>query len=218
MNGAKIGSAAGPLPLTKPTSQYILAAMTTRDRIIDATASLMLDKGYAATTVDEIVASAGVAKGSVYHFFDSKEAVGIAALEAYFQRGTVLVTGGAFDAVDDPVERALALVDHVNAVSGDLWEHGCLAGSFAVELSAVSPAIRKIVDEWFTQFEMWLAGYLQAIADASSASDVPTGVELAAQLLAVIEGGIVVGRARSDSTRLSSAIREFRRYLVSLLD
>lgn len=192
--------------------------MTTRERITDAATSLMLDKGYAATTVDEIVAKAGVAKGSVYHFFDSKEAVGIAALETYFQRGTALVARGPFTAVDDPVERALALVDHVNAMSGPLWEHGCLAGSFAVELSAVSPAIQDVINRWFKQLEMWLAGYLQAIADAAGASDVPTGAELAAQLLAVIEGGIVMGRARGDSTRLSAAISEFRRYLDSLLD
>jgi len=191
---------------------------TTRERIIDAAASLMLDRGYAGTTVDEIVAGAGVAKGSVYHFFDSKESVGLAALQAYFERGKVVVMAGPFDAVEDPVQRALALVDHVRAVSGQLWEHGCLAGSFAVELSAVSPAIRAAIAGWFTQFEVWLAGYFQAIAAAASAPDVPTGTELAAQLLAVIEGGIVMGRARGDSTRLGAAIDEFRRYLVTLLD
>lgn len=178
----------------------------------------MLDKGYAATTVDEIVADAGVAKGSVYHFFDSKEAVGLAALEAYFQRGKEVIMRGPYADVQDPVERGLALVDHVQAVSGQLWEHGCLAGSFAVELSSVSPAIRNVIAEWFTQFEMWLAGNLQPIADVSHAPDVPTGEELAAQLLAVIEGGIVMGRARADSARLAAAIGEFRRYLVSLLD
>jgi TetR/AcrR family transcriptional repressor of nem operon len=191
---------------------------TTRDRIIDAAASLMLDKGYAATTVDEIVAGAGVAKGSVYHFFDSKEAVGLAALQTYFERGRKVVMTGSFAAVEDPVERGLALVDHVQAVSGQLWQHGCLAGSFAVELSAVSPTIRKVIARWFTEFERWLADYLQPIAEAAGASDVPTGAELAAQLLAVIEGGIVMGRARGDSTRLAAAIAEFRRYLVSLLD
>lgn len=191
---------------------------TTRERIIDAAASLMLDKGYAATTVDEIVADAGVAKGSVYHFFDSKEGVGLAALEGYFQRGRDVIMNGPFTTVDDPVERGLALVDHVRAVSRQLWAHGCLAGSFAVELSAVSPAIRKVIAAWFKQFEQWLASYFEPITEASHASDVPTGAELAAQLLAVIEGGIVMGRARGDSKRLAAAIGEFRRYLDSLLD
>lgn len=178
----------------------------------------MLEKGYAATTVDEIVADAGVAKGSVYHFFDSKEAVGLEALEAYFRRGGEVIMRGPFATVDDPVKRAFALVDHVQAVSGQLWQHGCLAGSFATELAAVSPAIRDAIARWFTEFEKWLAGYLQPIAQAAGTSDVPTGVELAAQLLAVIEGGIIMGRARGDDTRLSAAIGEFRRYLVSLLD
>ncbi|MEJ2679537.1 MAG: TetR/AcrR family transcriptional regulator [Gemmatimonadota bacterium] len=191
---------------------------TTRERIIDAAARLMLNKGYAATTVDEIVADAGVAKGSVYHFFDSKEAVGLAALEAYFRRGGEIIMRGPFTTVDDPVKRAFALVDHVQAVSGQLWQHGCLAGNFAVEMEAVSPAIRDAIARWFATFETWLATFFQPIAEAAGAPDVPTGVELAAQLLAVIEGGIVMGRARGDDTRLSAAIGEFRRYLVSLLN
>ncbi len=191
--------------------------MTTRQRILDAATDLMLDKGYAATTVDEIVLNAGVAKGSVYHFFDSKEGVGLAALKAYLKRGEAVITQGSYDAVEDPVQRGLALVDHVQAVSGELWEHGCLAGSFAVELSAVSPAIRQASTEWFGRIEKWLAAYMQPIADASTASAVPTGLELAAQLLAVIEGGIVMGRVHGDSERVAVAIGQFRRSLVSLL-
>ena len=54
----------------------------TRDAILAAAATLFGDKGFAATTIDEVAAAAGVAKGAVYHHFPNKEAV----FEAVLQR------------------------------------------------------------------------------------------------------------------------------------
>lgn len=177
----------------------------------------MLERGYTATTVDEIVATAGVAKGSFYHFFESKEALGLAALEAYFRRGRAIIAGGSFREVQDPLARALAFVDHVEAISTELWEHGCLAGNFATEVTSASPAIASVISGWFAQFEAELAAILEPVAGAARIEDAPSGRELAAQLLAVIEGAIIMGRARGETDRLPHAIREFRRYLRSLL-
>ena len=54
----------------------------TKDKLIEAALRLMLAKGYPATTVDEICASAGVSKGSFYHFFATKEELALAAVQA----------------------------------------------------------------------------------------------------------------------------------------
>ena len=51
----------------------------TRQRLIDATVRLMLRQGFAATSVDRICGEAGLTKGSFFHHFESKEAVGKAA-------------------------------------------------------------------------------------------------------------------------------------------
>jgi AcrR family transcriptional regulator len=47
-------------------------AEQTRQRLFSATMELIGEKGFAATTVDEIVERAGVAKGTVYYHFKSK--------------------------------------------------------------------------------------------------------------------------------------------------
>jgi AcrR family transcriptional regulator len=49
--------------------------VATRDAIVGAATSLLGDKGFAATSMDEIATAAGVAKGAVYHHFPSKEAI-----------------------------------------------------------------------------------------------------------------------------------------------
>jgi len=45
----------------------------TRQQIIDAAVLLIADQGYSATSVEEIAVAAGVAKGSVYYNFGSKD-------------------------------------------------------------------------------------------------------------------------------------------------
>ncbi|NJE84869.1 TetR/AcrR family transcriptional regulator [Thermococcus sp. CX2] len=47
--------------------------MDTRERILKAAEELFAEKGYDKTTVDEIVEKAGVAKGTFYNYFKSKE-------------------------------------------------------------------------------------------------------------------------------------------------
>ena len=54
-----------------------------RARLEDAAARLFAKKGYAATTVDEIVEEAGVSKPGLYRFFESKKHLHLALLERH---------------------------------------------------------------------------------------------------------------------------------------
>ncbi|KAF0811526.1 HTH-type transcriptional repressor NemR [Andreprevotia sp. IGB-42] len=56
----------------------------TRDHLLATGASIMLGKGFAAVGLTEILGTAGVPKGSFYHYFDSKEGFGVALLQRYF--------------------------------------------------------------------------------------------------------------------------------------
>ncbi|QDQ25670.1 TetR/AcrR family transcriptional regulator [Chitinimonas arctica] len=56
----------------------------TREHLLATGAAIMLGKGFAAVGLTEILAAAQVPKGSFYHYFESKEAYGVALLERYF--------------------------------------------------------------------------------------------------------------------------------------
>ena len=53
----------------------------TRNRLLDASLHAIRAQGYAATTIDDICAAAGLTKGSFFHHFASKEALGVAAAD-----------------------------------------------------------------------------------------------------------------------------------------
>ena len=56
-----------------------------RENILTTGQRIMAGKGYSAVGLNEILASAGVPKGSFYHYFGSKDAFGEALLESYFE-------------------------------------------------------------------------------------------------------------------------------------
>ena len=56
----------------------------TRRNIVDAAQRIMSGKGFSAVGLNEILSSAKVPKGSFYHYFESKDALGEALLTEYF--------------------------------------------------------------------------------------------------------------------------------------
>ena len=182
-----------------------------KEKIVQSAIRLMLDKGYAGTTVDEICENAGVSKGSFYHFFKSKEDIGVAALEGFIKRGEELMRLGHFMEVEDPIQRAFAYLDHAETVSKDLWGDGCLLGNFALDLARTHPAIRARVTALFDGTIDKLAQIFQPISDFRV--DGPTGVQLAEQYIAMLEGSIVLAKAHDDWKRIPNGIKAFRGYL-----
>ncbi len=173
---------------------------------MEAARSALLARGYSATTVDEVCAAAGVSKGSFYHAFDSKEAMGLAVLEAFYRDGVARVRGGDYLATSDRRARLEGFLRHLERTGPEFWRHGCLMGSFAAELSASSLAIRTRVAELFDELVASVAPLFTAVlGDADEAR------ELAEQMLAVLEGSIVLARAHDDPGRIGAALRRFRR-------
>jgi len=72
----------------QPRKRRVLPAEVRIDDLLSAAADLFLSKGIEATTVDDIVGRAGVAKGTFYHYFPTKTDV-ILALRERFSRGFV---------------------------------------------------------------------------------------------------------------------------------
>jgi AcrR family transcriptional regulator len=110
----------------------------TRRRILDAGRDLFSERGWAATTIDEIVRAAGVTKGALYHHFRDKTDVLRAVYEEQEQRsidGLLAIGAGHDDPLDalragcrafltaclDPTFRRIALVEAPAALGWEEW-------------------------------------------------------------------------------------------------
>ena len=102
--------------------------MDTREKLVRTAERLMLRDGYSATRVDDVIRKAGLSKGSFYHFFDSKEALGLAALEHYYADRVGRLAAGTYATETDPLRRAHGFLKHASHVAADLWSDGMPAG------------------------------------------------------------------------------------------
>lgn len=186
---------------------------TAREKLIESATGLMLAKGFAAATVDEICAAAGASKGSFYHFFDSKESLGLATLDAVFTRMVERLRNGPHTDIEDPVEQAFAFLDHVDRVAHELWGDGCLVGSFALDVGESSPAIRAEVSRLFSDLKRGLAEWFQPLCTGRGGSDGRCGAELAEHFVEILQGSIVLAKAHDDWDYVARALRRFRRYV-----
>lgn len=184
---------------------------TVKDQLVHAALRLMLDKGYAGTTVDEICQAAGASKGSFYYFFETKEDIGLAALESFYDGAQKLIQNGKYMEIKDPIKRAFGFLDHAEAVSKKIWGDGCLLGTFATDLARTHPAIRKRVIALFERTTAVVAQMFAPIAARRRKG--PTAVQLAEQYLAILEGSIVLARAHDDWKRIPRGLQAFREYL-----
>jgi TetR/AcrR family transcriptional repressor of nem operon len=190
---------------------------TAKSKMISSAKGLMLVNGYPSTSVDEIISAAGVSKGSFYHCFKSKEELGAAVAEAYLDEALAVIGTGRYEEVEDPLERAFAFVEHMEAAAPALWNHGCMLGSFAIDLSGTHSTIAACLNRLMDDLESRMAPLLEPIALACRQDDAPSGRELANHMMAVVEGGIVMAKAHGEPKRIAGAIHEFKRYLKALI-
>ncbi len=189
---------------------------TARDKVIVAAQKLMTGQGYSATTVDTIVREAGVAKGSFYHAFESKQDLALAALEDFAIQAWSVVSSGPYRQESDAVRRALAFVDFLEESAESLWAQGSLLGSLAVEVADKHPELRQRISNLFSRYE---DKFVRLFAPALEVRGVqqPAARELAVHLLAVIEGSAITARSHGEARYLRAGLAHFGRYLRLLL-
>ena len=103
---------------------------STRERLIDSARYLFWERGFAATSMAELLDHARVNSGSFYHFFESKEGLLRAVLQDYRQALRPVVVDPAFAKTDDPVERIFALLaGYRERILQTGCQYGCPLGS-----------------------------------------------------------------------------------------
>lgn len=196
----------------------IMNPTNTQEKIFNAAKTLMLSKGYPATTVDEICESAKVSKGSFYHSFSSKEELGIRLLEWYHQGGTEKVFGGSYKDIKDSEQRMYGFLDYIEKSSKELWGNGCLLANLGMELAESNPKIRVEVSGIFKKLSHSLETIFEPAGRKNGAKDHPSAKELAEQFLVMLEGSIILARVNKNWSIVNRSIQNFRGHLKSFSD
>ena len=148
---------------------------TSREALIRAGVALLSEKGYSATGLEEVLRSAGVPKGSFYHYFSSKDVFGAALIEAYATYFVRKLDRWLLDERTAPLQRIRNFVaDARDGMARYEFRRGCVVGNLGQEMSALPELFRDrlhgVLLDWQARTERCLRE-AQAVGEIAADAD-----------------------------------------------
>lgn len=190
-----------------------------KQKFLDAAQELMLAKGFAATSLDEICRKAGLTKGCFFHYFEGKDALGKEVLERFCCSSRKAMQEGCCcqDKLSDPLKRIYTYIDYVIDMSAKSTANkGCLIGAFAQELSDTHPKMRSMCAQGFDAWAKILKDDISAAKAKYASKAAFDPKELADHCIAILEGSQVLAKAKQDRKIIAKNMKHFKQYLKSL--
>jgi TetR/AcrR family transcriptional regulator, transcriptional repressor for nem operon len=193
----------------------------TRTAIMDAAEGLILSRGFAGSSVDDIVAKAGATKGSFFYHFDSKAALARALVERFAASDQAILARhlARADALSrDPLQRMLIFVGLFREEFAQLTEPypGCLFASCIAEAQLFDEDVHRIIADNMTVWRKTLAERFAAIM-AEHPPRLPVSAESLADMLTVIfEGAFILAKTMNDPAMAAEQLGHYRSYLELL--
>jgi TetR/AcrR family transcriptional repressor of nem operon len=189
----------------------------TKARILAAATELIHRNGFRKTGLTDILVASGVPKGSFYFYFESKDALGKELLARFRERQRELLLTKVFPPDGRAMPQLLAFFQEtLRSQTAGGCKAGCLLGNLAAEITDENPGIQQEVAETFLELKQIMAG---AIARGQASGELRTdfAADAAAEfLISVMEGSILVAKARRDPAAIESSTVMIARYLTTL--
>jgi TetR/AcrR family transcriptional repressor of nem operon len=189
-----------------------------KSAVLDAALEVIRAKGYAATTLDDLCAVAGVTKGSFFHHFAGKEDMTLAAIEHWNRVTGELFEHAGYQRKKDPRDRVLGYIDFRKALlQGEAQEYTCLLGTLVQETFATHPRLRDACNAGISAHAGTVARDIAA-AKALHSPDArwdPQALALFTQ--AALQGAFVLAKARGNAAVAGECVDHLRHHVAHLL-
>ena len=190
----------------------------TRERVLDAAESSVLEKGFAATSIDELIAAVGITKSGFFYHFKDKGVLAEALLERYIERENALfdeLFRRADELNEDPLHGFLVGLKMLSEMMADLpgGHPGCLVASYCYQDrlfdKKVSDLNAAAVLGWRKRFRERLDLIAQRYPPRF---DVDLD-DLADMLSVVADGGIILSKVVRDKEVLPRQVMLYREFV-----
>ncbi len=184
-----------------------------REKALDTAMQVFWSRGYAATSMQDLVDEMGINRGSLYATFGDKHELFMAALRMFDEqvRQQLLARLSA----EYPPREAMRqlFITYLSKATLANGNRGCLLTNTALELAAHDPEAARVVARAQEEIEAFFRSRIEAaIAGGDVVSAVPPR-ELARGLLATLLGLMVLIRSRPDPSLLQSVVDDAMRRL-----
>src|SRR5688572_7337806 len=193
----------------------------THERILDVAYESIVQKGFAATSIEELVEAAGITKSGYFYHFRDKNDMARQLLERFLAEDEAIIDTleqRAHELSDDPLQSFLIFLNLYAQVMDDMetLHPGCLVASITYQDRLFDADVRKMNADYLLRMRHRFAGSLKKIA----AQHPPRGEfdldALADNLTAIVEGAIILSKALNDPGLMGRQTRLFRGHIKLL--
>ena len=193
----------------------------TRERILEIAEGAVLAKGFAATSIDELIAAVGITKSGFFYHFKDKGELAKAMLLRYLERDKALLDNlfsRADELNEDPLHGFLVGMKLFAEMMSNLPEvhPGCLAASFCYQDQLFNREIRRLNAEGMLAWRIRFRERLDLIAERYPPRHEVDLDALADMIATLVEGGLILGRALNDITILPRQVLLYRDFVRSV--
>lgn len=162
--------------------------MNKKEQIIYTAANLIHQRGYNNVGIKVILDELNIPKGSFYHYFKSKEDLGIGIINMYRDMLQEELVG-----FDKDINSLFKLYNSYfdRLIVMDL-KRGCPIGNLILELADEKEAFREALLEWYKVLEDWTSEVLEV-------SNIDNSRDRAKALIAAFEGTMLLVKLAKDS-------------------
>ena len=207
---------------TGPAVQLESGAQTkgekTRERILDFAYESIVQKGFAATSIEELVEAAGITKSGFFYHFRDKNDMARQLLERFLAEDEAIIDTlerRAHELSDDPLQSFLIFLNLYSQMMDDMetLHPGCLVASVTYQDRLFDADVRLMNAEYLLRMRQRFAGSLAKIA-----AEHPPRAEvdldaLADHLTVIVEGAIILSKALDDPGLMGRQTRLYRTHI-----
>jgi AcrR family transcriptional regulator len=177
----------------------------TRRRIIEAASDLMVERGVAAVSLDEVGRVTSTSKSQMYHYFTSKDELVAAVVVCV--RDRILAFQGELLVAVESVDDLQGWADSIVALQRQApqWS-GCPLGTLASELIGETGVGRLDIHEAFDSWQLLLQVALGRLRDSGKLRADADPERLAMATLASLQGGLLMSKALQHEAPLAVAL------------
>ena len=193
----------------------------TRERILEIASNSVLEKGFGATSIEEIIAEAGLTKSGFFYHFRDKNELARALLQRYIEQDDEIldqVFDRARELVDDPLQQLLAALKMLAEVLEDLpnGHPGCIVAVYCYQERLFDKEVRDLNRHAVLAWRIRFRAILDDIAGQYQTTE-PVDLEQVADMIStVLEGGIVMSKALNEPRTLADQVMLLRSFLKLL--
>ena len=189
-----------------------------KERLLQVAEAAVLEKGFVATSIEELIAAAGITKSGFFYHFKDKTELARALLERYIAR-----ENGLFDELfrradelnEDPLHGFLVGLKMLAEMLADLpnGHPGCLIASYCYQDRMFDQEIRNLNAEAVLSWRRRFRERFDRIATVYPPRVDVDFDDLADMLSGIVDGGIVLSKVLKDKNALPRQVMLYREFV-----